>query len=92
MGRGQVLKVPWGTDVRGWKPRQERQLKPPKNPHRRAGLQQQMAGDPTCPQASPPLEGDNGNACSGVNGRGVIAEHGFGGGGSSEMTLPTFDF
>ena len=73
MGRGQVPKVPWGTDVRGWKPRQERQLKPPKNPHRRAGLQQQMSGDQTCPQASPPSEGGDGNASLRANGRGVVA-------------------
>ena len=77
-GADQVPKVPWGTDVRGWEPRQERQVKPPKNSHRRAGLQQQTAGDPTRPRASPPSEGGDGNASSRVNGRGVVAGNGFG--------------
>ena len=95
-------RVPWGADrsrrchgartSEGARPRQERQLKPPKDPHRRAGLQQQTAGDPTRPRASPPSEGSDGNASSRVNDRGAVAANGFGGGGSSEMTLPHLRF
>ena len=97
-----VPRVPWGTDKsrrchgartsEGGRQGEERQVKPPKNPHRRAGLQQKTAGDPTRPRASPPSEGGDGNASSRVNGRGVVATTRFGGGGSSATTLPTFSF